>query len=72
MEKIVAGYTRATILESLHLIKRVIVFLIPCMHLKFLISKLMSPVISEIIITWALGTYLNRDYYDRDKVVGLG
>ena len=34
--KIAVGYTGATISESLHLIKRVIVILIPCMHLKCL------------------------------------
>ena len=51
----------AAIFESLQLIKRVIVNLISCLHMEYksvanTISKLISRVISEIIITRAFGT----------------
>ena len=39
--KILAGYTGATVFESLHRLKRVIVILIPCMHL--ILSRLQNP-----------------------------
>ena len=58
VEKIATGYMGAAIFESLQLIKRVIVNLIACLHMEFAntISKLISRVISEILITRAFGT----------------